>query len=332
MERSKSKLNVNVYVFQAGGRDIETETTLQAIMDKATVFPTLVQSENAVPYSMLVHDYRELKLPGDGLTFADIQNQRDVLTFNAGLLAGFDAVVNDIDFIRKNLDDFKAADGTVADDQALGSMRRECLKQMDQIRLQMSKCSEDATACARIQSARKTSRGGCRESARQTGRLCLYSSGSRSSSGFSKSAGCLWQNERAVQRYTLLFRDEFADLGVRGESGRGRYASGTSKRRRVCHRTGSTGRNCGVERLDRDVEASNGRTGVRARREIRLTRHAGQVIRRLTRRCVPRWDVRGGPRPRPSLNVPDHDVRYASREVASPVPSSGQPRRAKATP
>jgi hypothetical protein len=68
------------------------------------VIPTLVGVDQGVPYSMLVHDYTELALPGDGLTFVDVQNQQDVLTFNAGLLEGFNAVINDIDFIRQHLD------------------------------------------------------------------------------------------------------------------------------------------------------------------------------------------------------------------------------------
>ncbi|CAM5508088.1 hypothetical protein STANM309S_03654 [Streptomyces tanashiensis] len=52
---------------------------------------------------MLVHDYRGLALPGDELTFIDVQNQQDVLTFNAGLLNGFSTVINNIDFVRKNI-------------------------------------------------------------------------------------------------------------------------------------------------------------------------------------------------------------------------------------
>ena len=83
-QSSKNKLNVSVYVYQAGGAKINTETTLDAIMQKAKVFPTLVGTDQGVPYSMLVHDYSELRLPNDGLSFVDIQNQQDVMNFNAG--------------------------------------------------------------------------------------------------------------------------------------------------------------------------------------------------------------------------------------------------------
>jgi hypothetical protein len=150
---SRSKLDVSVYVYQAGGSNTGTETTLDAIMQKARVFPTLVGVDQGVPYSMLVHDYTELALPGDGLTFVDVQNQQDVLTFNAGLLDGFGAVINDIDFIRKNIDQFKNADGSSVDDAVLAKARKDCLQQIDAIHLQMSRCSDDATACMRIQSA-----------------------------------------------------------------------------------------------------------------------------------------------------------------------------------
>lgn len=150
---SKFKLDVSVFVYQAGGANINTETTLDAIMQKAHVFPTLVTADNAVPYSMLVHDYSELRLPRDGLLFMDVQNQHDVLTFNAGLLRGFDTVLNDIDFVRKNIDQFKNADGTAVDDNVLAKARKDCLQEMDAIRLQMSRCSNDASACARVQVA-----------------------------------------------------------------------------------------------------------------------------------------------------------------------------------
>ncbi|MGW7196161.1 PASTA domain-containing protein [Streptomyces chryseus] len=150
---SKSKLDVSVHVFQAGGSNTGTETTLDAIMQKARVFPTLVGVDQGVPYSMLVHDYRGLALPGDELTFIDVQNQQDVLTFNASLLNGFSTVINNIDFVRKNIDHFKNADGSNVDDAVLAKARKDCLQQVDAIRLQMSKCSNDATTCMRVQSA-----------------------------------------------------------------------------------------------------------------------------------------------------------------------------------
>jgi hypothetical protein len=153
ISKSKHKLDVSVYVYQAGGGNINTETTLDAIMQKARVFPTLVGAAQAVPYSMLLHDYSELRLPDDSLSFVDIQNQQDTLKFNARLLSGFDAVVNDIDFIRQNIDQFKKADGTPVDDLELAKVRKSCLEEMDAIRVQMSKCSNDATACVRIQVA-----------------------------------------------------------------------------------------------------------------------------------------------------------------------------------
>jgi hypothetical protein len=153
ISKSKHKLDVSVYVYQAGGGNINTETTLDKIMEKARVFPTLVGAAQAVPYSMLLHDYSELRLPDDSLSFVDIQNQQDTLKFNARLLNGFDAIVNDIDFIRQNIDQFKNADGTRVDDQGLAKARKSCLEEMDAIRVQMSKCSNDATACVRIQVA-----------------------------------------------------------------------------------------------------------------------------------------------------------------------------------
>ena len=153
MAKSKSKLDVSVYVYQAGGNNIATETTLDAIMQKAHLFPTLVGADQGVPYSVLIHDYTELKLPGDGVSFMDIRNQQDVLNFNANLLDGFKTVVNDIDFVRKNIHDFKNSDGSPASDEVLGKARRDCLQEMDDIRTQMSKCAMDATTCSRIMAA-----------------------------------------------------------------------------------------------------------------------------------------------------------------------------------
>jgi hypothetical protein len=44
------------------------------------------------------------------------------------------------------------ADGSEVDDAVLTKARKDCLQEMDAIRLQMSRCS-DASACARIQVA-----------------------------------------------------------------------------------------------------------------------------------------------------------------------------------
>lgn len=150
---SKSKLDINVFVYQSGGGNLTTETTLEKIMDKAHAFPTLVAASQAVPSSVLINDYRELRLPQDGLNFMDTRNQQETLAFNAELLGGFETVVNDIDFIRKNIDQFKNADGSSVDDKSLAKARTACVVQMDEIRSQMSKCANDALKCARSQVA-----------------------------------------------------------------------------------------------------------------------------------------------------------------------------------
>ena len=63
-QSSKNKLNVSVYVYQAGGAKINTRRRRSTrSCRRPKVFPTLVGTDQGVPYSVLVHDYSELRLP-----------------------------------------------------------------------------------------------------------------------------------------------------------------------------------------------------------------------------------------------------------------------------
>lgn len=143
---SRNELNVNVFVYSAGGIS-ETETALSEMIEKAHKFPTLVSGGQAIPYQVLLDEYNGLKLPGDNLNFFDQEQQTECLLFNSRLLNDFTTLVNDIDFIRKHLDRFHNADGSPPDDVALQQARQQCLAIVDQLTRAISDCTRDASTC-----------------------------------------------------------------------------------------------------------------------------------------------------------------------------------------
>lgn len=150
IENSKStsvnELDVNVFVYSAGGVST-TETALAEMIDKAHIFPTLVSGNQAIPYQVLLDEYAGLELPGDNLNFIDHEHQTECLLFNSRLLADFNTLINDIDFIRKHMDRFHNLDGTPPDDVALQQARQSCLAIVDQLTKSISDCTRDATVC-----------------------------------------------------------------------------------------------------------------------------------------------------------------------------------------
>ena len=144
---SRNELDVNVFVYSAGGVST-TETALAEMIDKAHIFPTLVASNLAISYEVLLDEYAGLELPGDNLNFNDHEHQTECLLFNSRLLADFDTLINDIDFIRKHLDRFHKSDGSPSDDTALQQARQNCVAIVDELTKAISDCMRDATTCA----------------------------------------------------------------------------------------------------------------------------------------------------------------------------------------
>ena len=143
---SRNELDVNVFVYSAGGIS-ETETALAQMIEKAHTFPTLVSGGQATPYQVLLDEYGGLKLPGDNLNFVDQEQQTECLLFNSRLLGEFTTLVNDIDFIRQHLDRFHNPDGSPPDDAVLQQARQQCLAIVDQLTRALSDCTRDATVC-----------------------------------------------------------------------------------------------------------------------------------------------------------------------------------------
>jgi hypothetical protein len=143
---SRNELDVNVFVYSAGGIS-ETETALAQMIEKAHTFPTLVSGGQATPYQVLLDEYGGLQLPGDNLNFVDQEQQTECLLFNSRLLGEFTTLVNDIDFIRQHLDRFHNPDGSPPDDAVLQQARQQCLAIVDQLTRALSDCTRDATVC-----------------------------------------------------------------------------------------------------------------------------------------------------------------------------------------
>jgi len=144
---SQNELDVNVFVYEAGGITT-TETDLAQMIDKAHAFPTLVAGDRAISYQVLLDEYIGLELPGDNLNFYDQEKQTETLLFNTRLLNDFNSLINDIDFIRQHMDRFHNPDGSPPDDQALQDARTSCVTIVGQLESAISGCMKDATTCS----------------------------------------------------------------------------------------------------------------------------------------------------------------------------------------
>jgi hypothetical protein len=144
---SQNELDVNVFVYEAGGIST-TETDLAQMIDKAHAFPTLVSGDKAISYQVLLDEYTGLELPGDNLNFFDQEKQTECLLFNTRMLNDFNSLINDIDFIRQHMDRFHNPDGSAPDDQALQDARKSCVTIVGQLESAISACMKDATTCS----------------------------------------------------------------------------------------------------------------------------------------------------------------------------------------
>jgi len=141
-EKSSSKLNVSISVFQQGAID-STDQDIGQIMAKAKGFPPSVAGNLAYPYALLIEDYRSLRLPSDAFSPIDIENQRQVLLDLARKRFEFITLQNDIRHILGEPDDFVSPDVP-----ALRAAYDEVVAAINTMQREASACTKNAGSCS----------------------------------------------------------------------------------------------------------------------------------------------------------------------------------------
>ncbi|MCC2643291.1 MAG: hypothetical protein K0S45_3704 [Nitrospira sp.] len=103
VKQSSSTCEFSVAMLQSGGKGMEASLT--PTIEEATVrlkqFPSII-AKNPIPYSCLVASYKTLPLP-DAPNFMDFRQQKRVLNEAAKLVIRYDAALNDLEVVSKNI-------------------------------------------------------------------------------------------------------------------------------------------------------------------------------------------------------------------------------------
>jgi hypothetical protein len=95
---------MKVSMYQAGGTDTTTTNNIEQALAKIKTFAASVETK-PVPYSALIIDYRTLDLPAPP-TWVDVETARAVLLQFARHRQALLTMLNDIDYVRENNDQF----------------------------------------------------------------------------------------------------------------------------------------------------------------------------------------------------------------------------------
>jgi hypothetical protein len=107
VKQSSSTCEFSVAMLQSGGKGVEASLT--PTIEEATVrlkeFPSII-AKNPIPYSCLVASYKTLPLP-DAPNFMDFKQQKHVLNEAAQLIIRYEAALNDLDLVSKNIKSYE---------------------------------------------------------------------------------------------------------------------------------------------------------------------------------------------------------------------------------
>jgi hypothetical protein len=132
---------VRVHVYQNGAID-HTDQSLDEILKKSHDFPPTVAGDLAAAFAVSLADYTTLQLPNDQFNFLDVQNQRDVLAEHARKRFAFLTLLNDISYIRQNVQDFVGADP-----DKLGAQIAKVTADINVMESEASACLRDPGKC-----------------------------------------------------------------------------------------------------------------------------------------------------------------------------------------
>lgn len=103
VEQSSSTCEFNVAMLQSGGKGVEASLTptIEEATARLKAFPDIIRRD-PIPYSCLVASYKTLPLP-DAPNFIDFKQQQRVLNEAAQLVIRYDAALNDVELVTKNI-------------------------------------------------------------------------------------------------------------------------------------------------------------------------------------------------------------------------------------
>lgn len=109
IEKIAAHRNIRIRSFQRGGDETSVPQTADEIIQRSAEFAEQVAAQKAVPYTVLLSDYRTVELPS-GVSLVDIENSREVLRSLGALRSSLVTLVNDVDYVLLNQDQFPGLD------------------------------------------------------------------------------------------------------------------------------------------------------------------------------------------------------------------------------
>jgi SepF-like predicted cell division protein (DUF552 family) len=141
LEQISKEHEVEVTSFQQGGDTATIPDTVEEIIDRAVNFPQQVDGDKAFAYSAFFQDYNSLNLP-DGINPIDVEQQKRVIEKLADYYLSYSDLLNSIEYIFKNSDQFVAFDLT-----ALNQKANDVRKTMNSLIESASNCFDDYRSC-----------------------------------------------------------------------------------------------------------------------------------------------------------------------------------------
>jgi hypothetical protein len=140
MQDFKGHTSLTVDSFQQGGTDTSQSVSIDAIIAKATTFPSQVQ-QVAVPFTAFLQDYKTLDLPA-GPNLIDIENARLVLQDYLALRNQLVQKLNEIEYIQQFPGQFVNPDSN-----SLAQMHTQVAQLLNQVTRGASACANKIMDC-----------------------------------------------------------------------------------------------------------------------------------------------------------------------------------------
>ena len=163
LETIAQEHEIEVTSFQQGGDTKTIPDTVDEIIKRAVEFPQQVEGDKAFAYSAFFQKYDTLRLP-DGKNPIDVENQKRVIEKLADYYLSYSDILNSIEYIFKNSDQFVDFDV-----KAMNQEANEIRKTLNELSQSASDCFNNYKSCKLpgslrspivVLPARKTIKGG----------------------------------------------------------------------------------------------------------------------------------------------------------------------------
>lgn len=143
IEEEIRKERIEIHTWQAGGT-VKPATTLQDVFDRATEVAKDVAGRKAVPVSVTLEEYSDLKLPNDNISFVEQQHAKKVMEKFGRDYVRLLQIQNDIEYILTHQDLYIVTDAITKD---LQKKSQRISDDLNKIVRMADECARDASQC-----------------------------------------------------------------------------------------------------------------------------------------------------------------------------------------